>query len=111
MPTPSKLLHHPLTRLVIGLALTLGIGLAGMYGTQQLLGATSLSQSDKDPISGTVFAILVCAIYILLYRRYENRTVTELSSRPLLRYLIGGILVGAGLASAIPSSESWSASL
>jgi membrane protease YdiL (CAAX protease family) len=101
MPTTSKLLHHPLTRLIIGLALTLGIGLAGMYGAQQLLGATSLPQSDKDPISGTVFAILVCAIYILLYRRYENRTVTELSSRHLLRYLIGGTLVGAGLASAI----------
>ena len=101
MPTTSKLLHHPLTRLIVGLALTLGIGLAAMYGTQQLLSSTSLPQTDRDPIAGTVFAFLVCTIYILLYRRYEKRPITELSTRHIARFLAGGILLGGGLASAI----------
>lgn len=99
--TRNKILHHPLTRLVVGLALTLGIGLPAMLGTGQLLSLTSLSPSDRDPIAGTVFAVLVCTIYILLYRRYERRSVTELSSRHIARYLTGGVLMGLGIASAI----------
>jgi membrane protease YdiL (CAAX protease family) len=99
--TRQAILHFPLTRIVIGLALTLGIGLPAMLGTQFLLSRTSLPQSDNDPVAGTVFAILVCTIYIVLYSRYEKRTVTELSLRHLFRYLAGGILLGLGLASAI----------
>ncbi|HEV3411636.1 MAG TPA: CPBP family intramembrane glutamic endopeptidase [Puia sp.] len=99
--TLRAIFRHPLTRIVIGLALTLGIGLPAMLGTQSLLSLTSLPQSDKDPIAGTVFAFLVCTIYILLYRRYEKRRVTELSTRHIARFLTGGILLGAGLASAI----------
>ncbi len=101
MPTRQAILHHPITRIVIGLALTLGIGLLAMLGMQELLSRTSLTQSDKDPISGTVFAFLVCAIYILLYQRYEKRKITEFSTRHLPRLLSGGILLGAGLASAV----------
>jgi membrane protease YdiL (CAAX protease family) len=99
--TRQAVLHHPITRLILGLALTLGIGLPAIFGAQQLLAATSLPPAEKDPIAGTVLAIVVCTIYILLYRRYENRAVTELSTRHLIRYLTGGILVGAGLASTI----------
>jgi uncharacterized protein len=99
--TRQAILHHPLTRIVVGLALTLGIGAPAMFGTQSLLSHTGLPQSDIDPIAGTVFAILVCAVYIFLYQRYEKRTVTELSTRRLPRYLAGGILLGAGLASAV----------
>jgi membrane protease YdiL (CAAX protease family) len=99
--TRQALLYHPITRLIVGLALTLGVGLPAIFGTQQLLALTSLSPSVKDPIGGTVLAIAVCTIYILLYRRYENRRVTELSASHLTRYLTGGILVGAGLASTI----------
>jgi len=99
--TARAILHHPITRLLIGLALTLGIGLPAMFGTQSLLSHTSLPQSDRDPIAGTIFAILVCAIYIALYQRYEKRTITELSTRHCLRYLAGGILLGAGLASVV----------
>jgi hypothetical protein len=99
--TASKFLSHPLTRLVIGLALTIAIGLPAMLGTGQLLSLTSLPPSDRDPIAGTVFAILVCTIYILLYRRYEQRTVTELSTHRIGRFLTGGILLGLGLASTI----------
>jgi CAAX protease family protein len=99
--TRQAILHHPLTRIVAGLALTLGIGAPAMFGTQSLLSHTGLPQSDIDPIAGTVFAILVCAVYIFLYQRYEKRTVTELSTRRLPRCPAGGILLGAGLASAV----------
>jgi membrane protease YdiL (CAAX protease family) len=99
--TRRAILHHPITRIITGLALTLGIGLLAMFAIQSLLSRTSLSQSDKDPIAGTVFAILVCVIYVNLYQRYEKRPVTELSTRHLFRYLAGGILLGTGLAATV----------
>ena len=101
MPARQTFLHHPITRIVTGLALTLGIGLPAMLGIQQLLSRTSLPQSSKDPIAGTVFAFLVCAIYILLYQRYEKRKITELSTPKLPLNLAGGVLFGAGLASTV----------
>ncbi len=102
MQSPAnKFIHHPLTRLIVGLALTIGIGLPAMLGVGKLLDHTSLPPSDRDPIASTVFAILVCTIYILLYRRYEQRSVTELSTRHIGRYLTGGILLGLGIASTI----------
>ena len=100
-PARQTFLYHPVTRLIVGLVLTLGVGLPAIFGTQQLLALTSLPPSVKDPIGGTVLAIVVCIIYTLLFHRYENRPITELSARHLTRYLTGGILVGAGLASTI----------
>jgi uncharacterized protein len=104
MPASTRLppfLTFPLTRIVIGLALCLGIGLAAMLGTQQLLTRTSLPPADKDPISGTVFAFFVFAIYILVYQRLEKRKITELSTSKLPQYLAAGVLLGGTLAAAI----------
>jgi membrane protease YdiL (CAAX protease family) len=104
MSAPTRLpafLTFPLTRIVIGLALCLGIGVAAMLGMQQLLNHSSLSQEDKDPISGTLFAFLVCATYIFLYQRLEKRKITELSTPRLPQRLAAGILLGATLAAAI----------
>jgi hypothetical protein len=97
----NPILSFPLTRIAIGLTLCLGIGLAAMLGMQQLLSQTSLPSSEKDPISGTVFAFLVCAVYILLYQRYENRKITELSNPKLPQHLAAGALLGAGLAGTV----------
>jgi membrane protease YdiL (CAAX protease family) len=97
----NPILYFPLTRIVIGLTLCLGIGLAAMLGMQQILSQTSLPSSEKDPISGTVFAFLVCTVYILLYQRYENRKITELSTPKLPQHLAAGVLLGAGLAAAV----------
>ena len=104
-PNRQAVLHHPLTRIIIGLALTLGIGIAAFIGIQQILNLTSLRQSDKDPISGTVLAALVCIVYVLLYQRYEKRKVTELSTRKLPQYLLAGILIGASITAATILTE------
>ncbi|HET6255017.1 MAG TPA: CPBP family intramembrane glutamic endopeptidase [Puia sp.] len=99
--TLRTILRHPIARIVIDLALCLGIGLLGMQGARLILGSISLPQSYKDPIAGTVFAIFVCAIYTRLFPHYRDRKGIGLTSRNLLRYLTGGILLGAGLASAV----------
>jgi hypothetical protein len=97
----KAILYFPVTRIIVGLAACLGIGLLGMEGTHSVLEKTSIPENWKDPITGTVFAILVIVLYIQLYRRYENRKVTELSAARFPRSVISGILLGAALATLI----------
>lgn len=104
MPRPvviSAILYFPLTRMIVGLAICLGIGLLGMEGTHFILDKTTTPENLKDPIAGTVFAILVVILYINLYRWYENRKVSELSAAKIPGSLLGGILLGTALASLI----------
>src|ERR1700685_2358831 len=103
MPVPAPLpswLTFPLTRIVLGLILCLGIGLAAMLGMQQFLTFAGLPPQQRDPISGTVFAFLVCLIYILLYQRLEKRKITELSTPGLPLHLLTGILLGIAITGA-----------
>jgi uncharacterized protein len=103
MPVPAPLpswLTFPLTRIILGLILCLGIGLAAMLGMQQLLTLAGLPPQQRDPISGTVFAVLVCLIYILLYQRLEKRKITELSTPGLPLHLLTGILLGIAITGA-----------
>jgi membrane protease YdiL (CAAX protease family) len=97
----KTLLYFPVTRIAIGLALCIGIGLLGQQAMYAVLNYSSLPATTKDPISGSIFAFLVCAVYSTLYKRYEKRKVTELSARRLPLCLTLGILLGAGLASAV----------
>ncbi|HXD76957.1 MAG TPA: CPBP family intramembrane glutamic endopeptidase [Puia sp.] len=97
----NAVVGFPLVRMVIGIAICLGLGLLGMQLTQLLLQHTSLPGDIRDPIAGTVFAILVLVLYRALYQGYENREIAELSTRQLGSVLTGGILLGFTIASAV----------
>jgi len=96
---PNPILYSPITRMIIGLAICLGIGLLGLQATQFVLARTPAPQSLKDPIAGTVFAFLVVILYVSLYQWYENRRVQELSASGAPGRILGGVLLGAALAS------------
>jgi hypothetical protein len=96
--TPGqKILHFSITKIIIGLVVCLSIGVLGHQGVSKLLDRTSLSEESKDLIAGFLLALLVLVTYIILYKFYEKRKITELSTGKLARNLIVGILTGAML--------------
>src|ERR1700733_4262486 len=97
----QKILNFPITKMVIGLALCLSIGLAGQSGTKKLLENTSLNKDSIELVSAWVLAILVLIIYRLLYGFYEKRKISELSTHNLAFNAIAGILIGLILQSLI----------
>jgi uncharacterized protein len=93
----QRILGFPLTKIVIGLTVCLGIGLLGWLGVKELLNTTTLREETRDLIAGSILALLVVLSYRELFTRYENRDISELSAKACGRNLLGGIILGVAL--------------
>ncbi len=90
-----RILYFPLTKIIIGFIVCAGgVGLA-QIGLMKLLGTGEV----QNLIGGLTIAALMLVLYSMLYKFYERRTITELSTNGLSKNLLTGILVGAGLQS------------
>ncbi len=95
----QKFLHFPLTKILIGI-----IVVAGIYGVSQnllrkLLELSSITKELNNLIAGVISSILAIVFYILLYKFYEKRRITEFSKKGIVKNLSIGILLGATLQS------------
>ncbi len=95
----QKILHFPLTKILIGI-----IVVAGIYGVSQnflreLLELSSITKELSNLIAGVISSILTIVFYILLYKFYEKRRITEFSKKGIVKNLSIGILLGATLQS------------
>lgn len=95
----QKVLHFSLTKIVVGLAVVIGIVALGQWLTIQALNLTTMEKAGRSLIVGVVTAVLSIATYKLLFRFYERRVVLELSAAKLGRNLLTGILLGTILQS------------
>lgn len=95
----KKVLHFPLTKIVIGFVAVLGITALGMWLVDMALNYTTIEKAGRNLITGIVTAALAISGYLLLFRYYEQRRVSELSTKGLGRNLFTGILLGAVLQS------------
>jgi membrane protease YdiL (CAAX protease family) len=88
----KRVLHFPLTRIVVGIVVC-GIALLGTNsGLRFVLG----SESDLLRIVRWMLSTLVLlATYSLLFRNYEGREITELSRENQLKESLIGLFTGA----------------
>jgi membrane protease YdiL (CAAX protease family) len=93
----KRLLYFPLTRIVIGIVVCFSIFSIAQFGVQKLLNLTGIKEDIKTLIGTSILAIIVLITYITLYRVYEKREITELSTTGLAKNLIVGIMLGAVL--------------
>jgi membrane protease YdiL (CAAX protease family) len=94
-----KVLHFPLTKIIIGLivcGVIIGIGQAL---TQKALELTSIGKDFKNLIEGVFTAILAIISYTYLFKLYEKREITEFSKKGIIKNLSIGIVLGAILQS------------
>ena len=94
-----KILHFSLTKIVIGLVVLLGVVIFSQWFIQLLLNYLNLTNEAKGLIKGIITAIVAILSYRLLFKYYEKRTITELSTTRIARNLTLGILLGAILQS------------
>ncbi len=93
--TGQKVLHFPLTKIIIGLIVVAGIVSLGQTFTRELLNQTGLERDFKRLLTGIVVALLSIIAYVYLFKYYEKRKITEFSQKGLLKNLGFGILLGA----------------
>ncbi len=97
----QKVLHFPLTKIIIGIIVCLGIAGFGQALIQKVLGLTNIEKELKELIGGVFVALLVLFSYIYLFRFYEKREITEFSKNGFIKNISFGIVLGALIQSLI----------
>lgn len=97
--TGHRILHFPLTKIVIGCILLIVVVTAGGMTATWLFGQTGLGKDPRNLLTALVTAVLSIGTYTLLFRYYEKRKITELSVSGMGRHLLQGALLGALLQS------------
>ena len=95
----QKILNSPLTKIIIGFIVCIGIVRVGQIGIQKLLELTSMPKDFKNLIGGLFVATLAIISYCYLFKLYEKRKITEFSKNGIIKNLATGIILGAVLQS------------
>lgn len=96
-----KIWMFPLTRIVVGFIVCFVVMYMGIALLGAILRVRPGVAMEQDLVLNIWGSILIVVAYILLYRAYESRKVTELSTRQLGRNLGIGLALGAGLLSLV----------
>lgn len=97
--TGQKILHFPITKIVIGMIVVIGIYTTSQYFLHELLKITSLPRDLQNLLIGVVSSVLAVFAYLLLFKFYEKRKISELSLSGITKNLTMGIVLGATLQS------------
>ena len=95
----QKILHFPLTKIIIGLIVCGGIVGVGQILIQKTLDLLSIDKDVKNLIGGIFVAILAIISYTYLFKIYEKRKITEFSKNGIIKNLTIGIVLGVILQS------------
>lgn len=94
-----KIFYFPLTKIIIGIIVVVGIVALGQYLSGKLLDYFAVEKIVKNLAVGIITAALSILSYSLLFRAYEKRSITEFSTKRIGRNIFTGILLGALLQS------------
>jgi hypothetical protein len=95
-----RILHFPLTRIVVGIVVCLGIPvLLNILVLKPVLEKIIQVESAEKIIRMILSFAVIIAVYVLLFRFYENRPVRELAGRyaakeNILGFIWGGLCIG-----------------
>ncbi|MCW3110450.1 MAG: family intrarane metalloprotease, partial [Segetibacter sp.] len=95
--TKHKILNSPLVRIILGLIICLGFVIIGQQIFLKIPGVSLLNTDLRNLIKGIFVSILVIGSYWLFYSKYEDRNITELSTKGMWKKLLAGIISGSGL--------------
>ena len=94
-PTLKKIIHFPIVKIVLGIAICLGV----LIGIQNLVTKPIVYHLiDSKPIGDTIinyFSVIVLLVsYFYFFKLFEKREIKELSKTNLKTELFGGFLFG-----------------
>ena len=94
-----KILHFPLTKILVGSILVVSIYLLMCYGLGELFNFLTLTKEISSLLIALLSSMIAILVYVFLFKSYEKRKITELSADRITKNLFFGILLGALLQS------------
>jgi uncharacterized protein len=93
--TIKRVLYFPITKIIIGIVVcfTLFVVIQN-YVLKPFFYSIIQDKSIADPIIHCVSFIVLLASYYYLFRLYDNRKITELSTKHLIKEMFGGFFFG-----------------
>ena len=95
----SKFLSFFLTKIIIGVSSIVGVVALVEWSGRSLLARTQLPEISGDIILAVAESALALLTYIFLFRVYEKRKISELSTNALWKNAVIGYVTGFGLQS------------
>lgn len=89
-----RILNSPVTKIISGILICFLVFILAQQLTTKILDLTSLDKNYRNLIKGIVSSIAVVSTYIIFYKKYEKRKITELSPNQLTTNISFGILIG-----------------
>ena len=90
----QKLLHFFLIKIIVAIAAIVAVVFLTQTFGQKLLGKTSLSENEQNFILALLNSGFALAVYIFLFRIYDKRKITELSSSNFYSFASIGFITG-----------------
>lgn len=94
MSTIQKVLHFPLTKIIIGFIVCMGAVSLGQVAIEKSLSIASIPTDFKKFIIGLTTALLALLSYVYLFKCYEKRVLTELNTQRIVKNLVYGAGLG-----------------
>jgi len=90
----SSFFHFPVTKIILGLVAVASSTLILQFGTQAILEKIALSEDFEKLIVAILAASAALATYFYLFKFYEKRKISELSTTHFLRNSVTGFFTG-----------------
>jgi uncharacterized protein len=94
-----EILHFQLSKIIIGFLVVAGFTGGFQIGLEKLLSKLVENKVASDLIVGIVASVIALVSYLLLFKFYEKRKITEFSTNNIGRNLMLGLFLGVTLMS------------
>jgi len=90
----QKIFQSPATKIILSLLIFMAVVVIGQQIASKLLGLTSLDKNYRNLLKGLLVSAATIFSYIIFFKKYEKREVTELASKGIAKNLIIGASIG-----------------
>ena len=90
----QKTFNSPITKIILALLTFMAVVIIGQQIAVKLLGLTSLDKDYRNLLKGLFVSASCVFSYILFFKKYDKRTVTEFAAKGLVKNLIIGTSIG-----------------
>lgn len=94
LTTKQKIFNSPVTKIILALLVFMAVVIIGQQIAAKLLSLTSLDKNIRNLLKGLFVSSSAIFTYILFFKKYEKRAITEFASKGIVKNILGGILIG-----------------
>lgn len=90
----QKVFNSPVTKIVLALLVFMAVVIIGQQIASKLLGLTSLDKDYRNLLKGLFVSSAAVISYILFFKKYEKREITEFATKGMVKNLMIGAIIG-----------------